>query len=71
MPYAYEPATRECLNGCNFQILTTNNKSGRESITKKKLALEVAKLVGRYIEAIKVSVSLTAIDSFVTPSRLG
>jgi hypothetical protein len=34
--------------------LTTNHKKVRESITRKKLAFEIAKLVERYIESIKV-----------------
>ena len=36
--------------------MTTNHKREREPITKEKLVLEIAKLVERHIEAIKVSI---------------
>lgn len=36
-----------------LRVSTTNHRTIRESITKKKLALEVAKFVKRYIETIK------------------
>jgi len=57
----YKPSTRGRLNRCNFQILTANHKIVRESITKKKLAREVAKLVERHIETIRVRLAFTLI----------
>ena len=51
--------------------MTKNNKKDRQSITKKKLAFEVAKLVEDYIEEIRVRVAFASIDSFPTFSPLG
>ena len=47
------------------------NKRIREFITKKKLALEIAKLVEGCIERIRVSVAISSINSFLTRSSLG
>jgi len=44
--------------------LTKNHKKDRQPITKKKLALEVAKLVEDYIEEIRVRVAFSSINSF-------
>ncbi|KAF9778394.1 hypothetical protein BJ322DRAFT_1025106 [Thelephora terrestris] len=54
---AYETFACGRLNGCDYQILTTNTKNARGSITKGKLAFEVAKLVKRNIEGIKAQTS--------------
>ena len=43
------------LDNRSFQIMTVNQKSTPEPTTKKKLASEVAKLVERCIEGIRVS----------------
>ena len=67
----YKPPTRGRLNRRNCQILTTNHKTVRESITKKKLAREVGKLVESHIETIRVSLALALIVWFSTSSRLG
>ena len=43
-----------------------NHKRVREHITKKKLAFEVAKLVGDHIEGIRVCIAFVSINSFLT-----
>ena len=65
------PFTRGWLNDRVCQILTTNNKSVRESITKKKLAFEVAKLVSRHVVAIRVGETFAFIDRSLTSTRVG
>lgn len=52
------------------KIMTTNNKNPRESITKWKLAYEIAKLVWRYEEIIKVNAVFPFINS-LSDVRLG
>ena len=59
------------FNTCDRQILTTNNKSIREPITKKKLAFEVAKLVERNVRAIRVGEIFTFINRSLTSTRVG
>jgi len=46
------------LNEHIWQILTTNHKNPRGAITKDKLAFEVAKIVKRRVNDIKVRVTL-------------
>ena len=68
----YKPSTRGCLDGCDRQILTTNNKTIRECITKGKLALEIAKFVWNDFESIKVNVTfICLIVSFLTSTWAG
>ena len=59
------------LNKYNFQILSTNHKSPREAITKEKLAFEVAKLVKRCIQDIKVRAAFVFVLSFLKPTLVG
>ena len=56
------------FNEHDCQILTTNNKTPREAITKEKLALEVAKLVNRCIEDIKVRTTFVFFLLFSKPT---
>ena len=53
---AYKPFICGPSDKCNSQITTTNHRNIPGPITKGKLASEVAKLVKRSIEAIKVGV---------------
>lgn len=55
------------------QILTTNpkRKTPRESITRRKLAFEVAKLVKRSIMSIKVRATFIFVDLFSKTTRVG
>ena len=59
-----EPFTRRWLNNFDCQIRTTNNTSVRESITKKKLGFEVAKLVRGCAQTIRVGTAFTFIGWF-------
>ena len=68
---AYEMFACGRFNGCDYQILTTNTKNARGSITKGKLAFEVAKLVKRNIEGIKVSAEFCPRAQCLTPNRAG
>ena len=61
---AYNLLTRVCIHEGNLQIPTTNHKMIREPITRKKLACEVAKLVRKNVEVIKVRVAFASINLF-------
>lgn len=67
----HKSLTRGWLDECYCQILTTNNKSVRERITKKKLAFEVAKFVWNHFESVKVNTAFTLIDPSPTSNLLG
>jgi hypothetical protein len=51
--------------------MTTNHKRVREHITKKKLAFEIAKLVGGCIERIRVRVAFPSFNLLPTSPSIG
>ena len=59
------------LNEHDYQIRTTNNGATPEAITKKKLAFEVAKLVKRHLESIRVRATIISINSFLKSTWVG